>query len=132
MEIWKKWFQVFSMEKGTLIICPGSPSSRLFTCFVFKFISLTITVLLCLKTLVISPILPFSWPAISFTVSPTLTCILCNTGRLFGLQSFRSQRLSCQRKNKVKPQENVWTVPISYIRQLDIIIKLILWLYPLS
>jgi hypothetical protein len=36
----------------------------------------------------------------TFTVSPTLTCILCKTGRLFGLHSFRSHRLSCAKTKK--------------------------------
>lgn len=58
------------------------------------------TVLLCLKILVISPTLPFSRPAITLTVSPIFTCIFCKTGRLFGLHSFRSHRLSWQRNNR--------------------------------
>lgn len=87
--------------KITFIIWPGSPSSLLFTCFVFRFISFTTTVLLCLKILVISPIFPLSSPAITWIVSPTLTCILCKTGRLFSLHSFRSHRLSCKSEEHV-------------------------------
>uniref|UniRef100_A0A0V0GIA0 Putative ovule protein n=1 Tax=Solanum chacoense TaxID=4108 RepID=A0A0V0GIA0_SOLCH len=52
------------------------------------------TLLLCLIISVISPTLPLSWPDMTFTVSPSFTCILCSTGRLFGLHFFRSHRLS--------------------------------------
>lgn len=98
----QKWKRICKSEaremRTTLMICPGSPSSLLFTCFVFKFKSFTITVLLCLKILVISPTLPLSLPVMICTVSPSLTCILCRIGRLFGLHFFRSHRLSCQNK----------------------------------
>lgn len=87
------------------MICPCSSSSLFFTCFVLRFMSLTITVLLCLKTLVISPILPLSQPAMTLTVSPALTCILCKTGRLFGLHSFLSHRLSWQGKTESEQLE---------------------------
>lgn len=90
----------------TLTICPGSPCSRLFMCFVFRLMSLTITVLLCLKIREISPTLPLSWPEITFTVSPTFTCILWSTGRLFGLQSFLSHRLSCTQEWKVGREDH--------------------------
>lgn len=92
----------------TLIIWPGSFSSLLFTCLVFKFISLTTTLLLCLIISVISPTLPLSWPDITFTVSPNFTCILCSTGRLFGLHFLRSHRLSCRRnENEERFYKNV-------------------------
>ena len=81
----------------TMTISPGS-SSVPFLCFDFKFRSFTITVLLCLKRRVTSPTLPFSRPAMTCTVSPILTCILCSTGRLFGLHFFRSHLLSCSGK----------------------------------
>jgi len=101
--------------KITFIIWPGSPSSLLFTCFVFRFISFTTTVLLCLKILVISPIFPLSSPAITWIVSPTLTCILCKTGRLFSLHSFRSHRLICKREEHVSKMVSVQERASNYI-----------------
>nr|GMD58025.1 hypothetical protein VIGAN_07114900 [Ipomoea batatas] len=70
--------------------------------------SFTTTLLLCLKISETSPILPLSCPAITFTVSPTLTCIFCSTGRLFGLQSLRSHRLSCSTTEKGFSVDLTW------------------------
>uniref|UniRef100_A0A0V0H7G9 Putative ovule protein n=1 Tax=Solanum chacoense TaxID=4108 RepID=A0A0V0H7G9_SOLCH len=61
------------------------------------------TLLLCLIISVISPTLPLSWPDMTFTVSPSFTCILCSTGRLFGLHFFRSHRLSCRSNENEDP-----------------------------
>jgi hypothetical protein len=94
----------------TWVICPSSPSSLLFRCFVFKFMSWTITVLLCLKILVISPIWPLSRPDMTFTVSPILTCILCNLGRLFGLHSTFSHRLYYERRNMKNITQDNFTI----------------------
>lgn len=89
-----------NLTMKTFIICPCSPSSLLLTCFVLRLISFTTMVLLCLIISVISPILPLSRPEMTLTVSPSLTCILWSFGRLFGLHSFRSHRLSCRKKEK--------------------------------
>ena len=98
--------------KTTLIICPSSPSSLLLTCFVFKFKSFTITLLSCLKILVISPTLP---PFSSRYDLHRISCILCKIGRLFGLHSFRSHRLSCQRRNRKYITQNIKASYIIYL-----------------
>ncbi|BAT92436.1 hypothetical protein VIGAN_07114900 [Vigna angularis var. angularis] len=48
------------------------------------------------------------------TVSPSLTCIFCKIGRLFGLHFFRSHRLSCQSRSRKKMQHKSMIVKASY------------------
>lgn len=95
-----------------MIICPGSSSCLLFTCLVFRLISFTIMVLLCFIISVISPILPLSRPDMILTVSPTLTCILCSFGRLFGLHSFRSHRFSCTTTKESLVNNIFWNLSV--------------------
>ena len=44
-----------------------------------------------------------------------ISCILCKIGRLFGLHSFRSHRLSCQRRNRKYITQNIKDSYIIYL-----------------